>query len=332
MKESIRLYHKLNFQGGYGWAKIILEEAYRKMGSFKDAYEVRIKRYDELYASYESSKRREVYKIRQEFNEFMLSEQKKRFKLIQLLDHKKMNELYSWIGVLILLLVLVMIAIITYLFYQRKTTEIKLLKSMIEGQEAERKRIAADVHDSLGGLLSAIRNHALVRGATSSVTNSGSPDILGLIDRMGEEIRAVTNNLMPQVLINFGFSAAIRDLVETLNAAGEGKVILDDTCDEALIPTENLIHFYRIIFEGLHNAIKYANASHIYLHLFTEEKKLYMVIEDNGKGFDQNKFTPGRGIYNIRQRVSFLLGKFTIDTSPGKGTSLTMEFPLLTRN
>lgn len=206
------------------------------------------------------------------------------------------------------------------------------LQSMINGQEAERTRIAKDLHDGLGGIFSTVRMHystlqAEVPQLNDSTLYKKTRDLIGAAS---EELRRVAHNMMPEVLLKLGLPEALRDMSNNISA---GKMLsvnfqsyglderLDRTCEVML---------YRIIQELLNNIIKHAAATTVLIQLNREGNRLSLVVEDNGRGFDAVEAgdRQSMGLNTVKSRVEYLRGQLSIDSVPDVGTTVLIDILL----
>lgn len=203
------------------------------------------------------------------------------------------------------------------------------LKSIIDSQEGERQRIAAELHDGLGQVLSAAR----INLASIDDKNLKDPkvdQVLELIDRSCRELREISHNMMPSSLINTGLVPAIRELALRLNSSELLQMeVVEDGITER-IKHEIEINLYRIIQELITNIVKYANATEIQIQIIKENEVLTMMLEDNGVGFDKEILlsSTGNGWYNIQSRTRLLNGQIEIDSQIGNGTVVTLSIPV----
>lgn len=211
--------------------------------------------------------------------------------------------------------------------------KIENLQSMVLGQEAERTRIAEDLHDSLGGTLSTLKLQydALQLDHEDLSVDSSFQKIMGMIDNACGEVRDIARNLKPITLEKLGLSAALKDLINRYSISGVMEISLHTHQVDGILSQEAKLHVYRIIQELLNNALKHANASEIDVQLNKlDEEALIITVEDNGSGFDQIKAKQGLGLGNLQSRVNVLRGEMEIDSSPDRGTSVTVHIPLNT--
>lgn len=213
----------------------------------------------------------------------------------------------------------------------RQEHKISLLSAMIDGQENERARIARDLHDGLGGLLSGIKIELSGGIALPATENTQKLIRNGLhrIDQAVDELRRISRNMMPEVLLRYGLDEALREYSQSLKRSG-----INITCQifnyQNNLSKNKQVVVYRIAQELVNNAIKYAKSSHILVELRQEGDNLSLTVEDDGIGFDiplarQKK---GAGLQNIEARAVFLNGVLQIDSAPKVGTSTILNCPI----
>lgn len=211
--------------------------------------------------------------------------------------------------------------------------EIKLQKAnslkLLEGQEVERKRIARELHDGLGQLLTTIR----FKLGDLTENETTKTEIKKLLDDTIFEVRRISNNLMPSVLIDFGLKAALEKLITQIQNASGVQVSLiyeKDTSNE--LPFEVITNIYRIVQEALNNMAKYAEATEAEVAIFETNENIVVEIADNGKGFEINWLSDSYGLKNMKERVNILKGIFTIKSIVNQGTIIYCEIPLKETN
>jgi len=215
-------------------------------------------------------------------------------------------------------------------------TEKKLMatEAVLKGEEQERTRLAKDLHDGLGGMLSGIKYSLnsmkgnLIMTAENQQAFERSMDML---DSSIREMRRVAHNMMPEALVKFGLDAAIKDFCNDINQSGALQVSYQSIgMQDAHIDQTISITVYRVVQELLNNTMKHAGARNAIVQLSRREQQLTVTVEDDGRGFDKSLLRQGSGIgwNNIRNRVDFLKGKMDIDTQPGQGTSVHIELDL----
>ncbi len=241
---------------------------------------------------------------------------------------------------------LLVTALVSYLLYNRykwkqqarmqseilKQQELAA-KAILEAEEKERSRIAKDLHDGVGQMMSAARmnlssfaNHLQLQNEeqTHSLSN-----IIHLVDESCKEVRAVSHSMMPQILVKKGLPEAVEELVSKINTDvlkinfhAKGFDSRPDSNIETIL--------YRVVQECVNNTLKHAQAKHMDISLLKEHESISITLEDDGKGFDLTTIADeeGMGLKNIRNRIRFLKGEVDFDTAPGKGTSIVLHVPL----
>ncbi|MBL0743170.1 sensor histidine kinase [Chryseolinea lacunae] len=200
--------------------------------------------------------------------------------------------------------------------------------ALMEGQENERRRIIKDLHDGVGQLLTAIR----MRVEALEGNAEWKDEVKGHINATIAEVKRISYNVMPQALVDFGLEAALKGLCDTV------KKYAAFTIDFRYIKEyDHTLNFevstavFRIAQEGLNNIVKHAAATHVNLHLLDKEDELYLLLEDNGRGFDTAavQHNAGQGLRNIQERAKLLDGSAEIHSLPGEGTVVEVHIPVV---
>ena len=215
---------------------------------------------------------------------------------------------------------------------QNLEDEIKInsMQSMLEGQEIERERIAKELHDSLGGVLSTIKlQFDSVQNKISNVSEVDEyQKAHKLIDAAVDEVRTISQNLQPSSLENLGLIAAINDLINRFAGDKNPEIDFQHYSFPEKINKMVSLSIYRIVQELLHNASKHSNANEIMIQLTRDEDEIVVHFEDDGIGFDPaNTRKGGMGMDNLRSRVNYLKGSMSIDSKPGEGSSFLIHIP-----
>lgn len=202
--------------------------------------------------------------------------------------------------------------------------------SILKGQEEERSRVARDLHDGLGGLLSGIKLTLNTMRGNVILPEAGAlafSRALSQLDNAISEMRRVAHSMMPEALVKFGLTEALNDFCDGINESGQLHVRVQTFGLEPRLESSTEVVLYRIIQELLNNSIKHAQASEAYVQLTRDGNHLSLTVEDNGKGFDLSQLNQkkGAGMSNIETRVAYLNGKMDIQTQPGDGTSVHIE-------
>lgn len=251
---------------------------------------------------------------------------------------------------LMLALSLLSAGIISYLVYrnyrhkqklqQQKIAELETVhqlaatEAVLKGEELERNRLAKDLHDGLGSMLSGIKftlnnlrtDAALIKESANSLDRS-----IDMLDSSIQEMRRVAHNMMPETLTKFGLDVALKDFCSSINESGVLDLKYISTgLEDVQIDQSVSVTVYRVIQELVNNTIKYASAKNAIVQVEHADKKLTITVEDDGKGFDPAILagTKGIGWSNIRNRIQFLKGNIDLQSKPGKGTSVLIEVNL----
>ncbi|MBN1398568.1 MAG: sensor histidine kinase [Bacteroidetes bacterium] len=241
----------------------------------------------------------------------------------------------SFIGTVVFKIIITVLAvvIIIILFYRRRRYNRSLkernlfTRQLIDSMEAERKRIAAELHDSIGQDLLIIKNRALLalNGLKDKkVVKEQLNEISITASQAIREAREITNNLRPYQIDRLGLKKSIESIIE--RAARTTTISFTSDIDpiDNLIPKEMEIHVYRIIQECVNNIIKHADANAGKVTVKRWFNRLNIDIEDDGTGFDvlsqKTKNDRGIGIQGIMERINFLGGTIRIESNPGRGT------------
>jgi two-component system, NarL family, sensor kinase len=262
-------------------------------------------------------------------------------KKIQRLSIKQKNTLnYILLGSFLTLL---LISFLSYRTYKQKQLlqiqQIKQLQneklllateSILKGQEDERSRMAQDLHDGLGGMLSGVKlTLGAMKGNIILSEESGRlfTKAFEQLDSSIGEMRRVAHNMMPEALVKLGLQQALQDYCDGIN---ESKQIVID-CEfhglEKRMESSTEIIIYRIVQELINNIIKHADATKVLVQVMRSDAELNITIEDDGKGFNKEEalLRNGAGLKNIQSRVDYLKGYLDIKSAPDKGTSVQID-------
>lgn len=321
---------------------------YKQAGDFEKAFDF-FEKYHYLNDSIYTIKKNEV------INNLMLKyEKEKDQSTILILENenlvkdlalkKRTNQrngyLYSGLG-------LVLIFSFTFIFYRQKSLKDKIIAdqkilqleeekklmaahAIVNGQEEERKRIANELHDGLGVLLSAAK-------IQFSAIKDKSPENQPLIDKAAKlieqaagDVRKISHNMMPGILTKFGLYEAVEDLFENLNDTRGLNADLKIEGETSRMPENKEIMLYRIIQEMVNNTLKHAQAKNIRLKMVIQPNQLTIFYADDGKGFDLEEkiISKSFGLTSIQSRVKFINGIIEIKSLPGEGVNFNIVVPL----
>lgn len=208
-----------------------------------------------------------------------------------------------------------------------KDKQLMAVDAMLKGQEEERSRLAKDLHDGLGGLLSGVKfslssmkGNVILSEENVHLFNSA----IEQLDNAMNEMRRVAHNMMPETLMRFGLAQALQDFSENINETKNIRISLQTFGLEKRINDSAEIIVYRIVQELLNNVLKHAHAQTVLVQLIKHGDQLSITVEDDGDGFDTKILadSKGAGMQNIRSRVDYLKGSLDIQSEPGRGTSV----------
>jgi two-component system NarL family sensor kinase len=311
-----------------------LSRIYHKMGHNDSAYHY-LYAYQELSDSLNFLEKEKAF-INLE-KQFQLSEKEKEIAQKEnkiLTQQQQVRNRNIWIAAIGLgIFVLTVLMLIFYRNVQRKyfilqqQKEIDKLKATIEGEENERKRIAVDLHDNVGGLLTSaqykVENMKQEKGESNSLENI---DKIGtIIEVARNEIRKTAHILMPDVLLRHGLAKAIE--IYTIDIEKDTGLPIDVQIQGRFdhLSKDVQLNFYRIMQELFQNILKHAAASKVCIQLLATPGITSLTVEDDGRGFDPETTQLGMGLENIRNRILIYDGVFSINAAKGKGTSIYIE-------
>jgi signal transduction histidine kinase len=211
-----------------------------------------------------------------------------------------------------------------------KENKISILKAAVAGGDSERTRIARELHDGIGGMLSAaMMRFSSMHHENSEITQTAAySDAMGILREMGDEIRKTAHNLMPEVLMKQSLAEAVHLYCNNVQEEGILKIDFQSYGSADGITQSDKLNLYRIIQELLKNAAMHSGANRVLVQLLQNENKLIVSVEDNGIGFSTRELKGGLGLHNIRTRVSSMDGHFTLESERGKGTTAIIELEL----
>lgn len=202
---------------------------------------------------------------------------------------------------------------------------ISVFAAMLEGQEQERKRLAIDLHDGLGGTLSAIK---LRLSKVAKASNGSGEELSGItrqLDASVDELRHIARNLMPETLLKYGLSVALRDFCKGLEQE-DTRISFQSYGLHKDIPNAVQIMVYRIVQELITNAAKHARATYILAQCLQNGNHLSITVEDDGIGLlIKDGQSTGMGLANVKNRVAYLGGRLDIHAEAGVGTTVNIE-------
>jgi signal transduction histidine kinase len=229
----------------------------------------------------------------------------------QIVALDKERSLYRWllVAAIIAIAALVIGCGLLVVVHKRKKA-LLAAKVALETETKERRILAQDLHDGLGGMLS------LLRLKIESKDNKA----LSLLDNTIEELRRTAHHLMPEELLKNGLTSALNDFAISVPSAqfqANGQISLKK---------EHELMLYRCAYELVNNAIKHAQAQHISIQLMQEDQQVILTVSDDGRGMTEGH--DGMGLQNIRERIAPYHGTINIASVEGKGTDINITLPL----
>jgi two-component system, NarL family, sensor kinase len=227
---------------------------------------------------------------------------------------------------------IIIVYFIISIIHQQRRNRI-LYKRSIEAEittlEKERTRIAADLHDDLGPLLSSIKFKVGSLDVYSDTDTATVERVYELIDSLMQRMRDISTDMMPNTLLRKGVIAAISEFISNIPKP-TSLTIQFLYADIPQLPLSRQVHLYRIVQEIIHNTIKHARASSLKIELKNTDLLLVLLSADNGTGFDynlQSRENDGLGLRNLYSRTEILGGTLFVESARGKGTSYIIEIP-----
>ena len=297
---------------------------YRKMNRLKDSLyaDANPKALAEMQTKYETEK-----------SDRLIEQQQSRIKL----------QNYMFVGIAGLV---ILVSLLLYSMYKRnklrqeaamKTQLMKqqeaAVKAVMEAEENERQRIAKDLHDGLGQMMSAAKMNlsafeSEIHFANAEQKNSFSR-IINLLDESCKEVRTVSHIMMPNALLRNNLGIAIHEFADKISSKNLNVHVSAEGLDERLDSNIEIV-LYRVIQECVNNVIKHSSATTLDISLIRDKDGISGTIEDNGKGFDttNTEHFEGIGLKNIMTRIEYLKGTVDFDSAPGRGTVVALHVPV----
>lgn len=331
----------LKFEGVYQ----SLARNYEGMGDFRNS-----SKYYNLWATskdsvYRNATTEAIAEMREKY-ETEKKEQQIALQDVQLAEQRaQIQNTYLIIGGLVVITILItIILILARNRFERKQKLMRaenevlvreaFIKATIQSQEAERKRFAQDLHDSMGQLISSLRlvlssidDQPTLEGKVLMVSKSDQ-----ILDEMHKEIRSVAFNLMPQTLIQEGLLPALREMARRISQSGQVQMTARGYDLPERFSELQEISLYRVVQEWTNNSIKHSHVTKIDVQLVGHDSEITLTVEDDGNGFDTQSLSRGNGNgwKNIQSRLNLVKATIDIDSTPGrKGTTLVVTVPVV---
>ncbi|MFC5285286.1 tetratricopeptide repeat-containing sensor histidine kinase [Pedobacter alpinus] len=340
-KQSLAISHKIHFVDLEQYTLNHLSEIYKKQGKYNLALNFKEQGITLKDSIFNEKKSQQIKELTTQYETEKKEQQIKDLSLktkIKDLEIEKKNTLLI-LGVALLFLILM--SVWFYLNQRKIKNKIALQKAIInqqdiatkavlDAEERERRRIATDLHDGVGQMLSATLMN--LNGFAANINDIPVDDrnnlekSLALLNESYDEMRSISHQMMPNALLKAGLTTAVREFLSKIDES-QIKINLDITGFKNKLNDNLETVLYRVIQESVNNVIKHAKATKLSLQLNKDEEGISITIEDNGVGFDPNKNKDGIGLSNIKSRINFINGTVEYDSAPGKGTFVNIFIP-----
>ena len=343
LAKSIR--HRENIRDAYAF----LAQAYAKRKQYDSAYYYQ-RMYNQLADSIVNEKSRKAieqimatYSLEKKNREIETLQQQKQLSTAE----AKRNRLARNAVIMIMTFSLILLYLLynRYRLQQKNKFQVelnlqqnKMFNAIATLQDQERKRIAQDIHDTLGSILSTAK---LRLSGMEEISEALQPQqrehyyaVIALLDEAVMELRNISHNIMPATLSQLGLVAALQNLFDKITSYAEIRIHYNVHGIDGRLDDSAEIIIYRIILELINNIVKHSGASNVTVQLIQYSDHINATVEDDGNGFDLKlikNHNRGIGLKNIVSRIEYLKGKIEIDTGKGHGTSIVMDIPLPAR-
>jgi signal transduction histidine kinase len=334
--EALKIAQQQNLQAKFPMIYKAIALNYEKAGNYAAASELYKKMNDLKDSVYSNASQEALAEMQTKY------ETEKKEKIIQEQQFNLTRKNYLITGISVVLLFGLLLG---GLFYNRN--QIKQRANMqkavfeqqqlaaaavMEGEEKERQRIAKDLHDGVGQMMSAAKMNLSAFEHDMQFQNPehrlSFERIISLIDESVKEVRTVSHQMMPNMLLKSGLAKAVAEFLDKIDQ----RIIKVNLYTEGLnerIEENSEIVLYRVMQECVNNVIKHSAATQLDISLIKDKDGVSVTIEDNGKGFDKNQMQEdaGMGLKNMKARIEYLHGTIDFDTAPGKGTLVAIHLP-----
>ncbi|MEP3387148.1 MAG: ATP-binding protein [Reichenbachiella sp.] len=328
-------------------ASLLLADLYERQKDFEKAlgYQTQYLAYKDSIENTEQTKK--MADMRTEF------EVNLREKEIDLLEEREALQ-WTYIAIAVALLIL---AIVLLLYFRQRfittqlkasadrkqqsdrikdllgSQETKALQAMVKGQDKERRKLAQDLHNHFGSLLATLKVNL---NGMEDVNSERHKTMTTLVDQACADIRDMSHSLNMGISENFGLVPALKELTGHLQQSGGLQVEFAASMGDHQLNSENEIIIYRIVQELVSNVLKHAEATKLSVSLtyFDEESLVNIIVQDNGKGFDENLVaaeSDGMGLGSLREMVENFDGDITFDTNAQSGTTVNIDLPFVSQ-
>ncbi len=336
--DAIAKAHALNYPDLEIYSYGMLTQTYQQQGKYKEAYQAQTK-YVELNQKFEEAKNtRALQELQTRYETAKKEQENKSLKTENNAQLIKLSR--NRIGIYALLTITVLLAILFYLLYnknklkqQARFNEAMLseqrlrAQGILEAEENERRRLAMELHDGVGQMLSAARRQVELKNI-----NGADEEALKMLDDSITELRGISHSMVPPSILNKNLKQAIEEFIGRMNNDGSIAITIDwINADGLELDKTTTLMLYRSMQEIITNVFRHSRATSVHIELVNHNTHLTLMIYDDGVGFDKEKLLKtgkGLGLKNIQSRVAYIGGSLQIDTMPLKGVTYTIELPL----
>ncbi len=207
------------------------------------------------------------------------------------------------------------------------TSRQRAVEALLTAQDEERVRISRDLHDGVGQALTAV--NLGLNALFENPTRERVQELKGLVTQTLDDVRRISRDLRPALLDELGLEAALTRFARLLSARSATTIDVLTRLPERL-PRREEVAVYRVVQEALTNVVRHAGATHASVVLSAKGDYVQLIVEDNGKGFDVSEFSAeaGVGLAGMRERVELLGGVLRLESTPGRGTVISVRLPL----
>lgn len=347
LDEGMIILEKLGHQSDLSLKTIgLLSDSYALKGNYLKAYDYHVK-----YSALKDSliNKEKIIQIAEMQTKYESDKKDRAIELLAEQNNTKIAQRNMLITISVLLLVVLVATSLFYLQRNRiakkneqlaqekissllKEQEIKSYNAMIEGQEIERKRIATDLHDRIGSILSTVK--LLFSSLDEKIDTVQEENMIQfskantLLDEAVLEVRRISYNLSTGMVNTFGLKAALEELCSSIHNSNLIRCKLLYFGLNARLTPQVEIGVYRMVQEMVTNILKHAKAKNITVQVNRSEEAISITVEDDGVGFVVSKKSTGLGLKNLKSRAMKLNGTYNVDSQPGRGTISIIEIPL----
>jgi two-component system, NarL family, sensor kinase len=258
----------------------------------------------------------------------------------------EVEQIYLIIGVAVIAMLLMAGSIILFvLYYQKRMVQEqfkrqqmeldyqkKMMEAALESQENERRRVAGDLHDSIGAMLSTIRVSLITYAKRNKSEDDSITESKKMLDDTIESVRRISRDLMPSTLEKFGLAQAAKEMCERFQSTSSLPIVFEEQGDTPDLGKSRELMIFRIVQELLNNALKHAEASFIKV-TFSNGENLSVIVEDNGKGFNAEEHKSdkstgkGLGLFNIENRARLVGASVEFNAPAVQGSKVIIKIP-----